>query len=190
MVFALVLVAVPATALASAAMEEFGSTHPVSFGLGAGVSVPVSDAGDAFKNGWVGHGFVRLNESAIPVRLRMDFTFSSFDFKDVKFGTPGTQSMFAGLGDVEIYLLNSGPVRPYVIAGLGAYFINTELNGTLGGSTSDTSMGINGGVGIRFKLPGTLLGYVEGRVDNVYSDQGLVNADQIQVVPVTLGVVF
>ena len=173
-----------------ASPEEFGSVGPVSFGLGAGVSVPVSNASDVFKNGWVGHGFVRLNDTGLPLRVRMDFTFHSFDLDEAEVGVPGTQSIFAGLGDVEFELLHSGMIRPYLIAGLGAYFINLETKGALGAKTSDTSMGINGGAGVRIRLAGTLLGYVEARVDNIYSDQGVINPDNIQLIPVTFGVVF
>jgi hypothetical protein len=174
----------------SSSPAEFGKAGPVSFGLGAGVSVPVSNASDVFKNGWVGHGFVRLNETGLPMNIRMDFTFHSFDLDEAQVGMPGTQSIFAGLGDLEFELLHSGMIRPYIIAGIGAYFINMETKGPLGGNTSDTSMGINGGAGVRIRLGGTLLGYMEARVDNIYSDQGVINPDNIQLVPVTFGVVF
>ena len=33
-------------------------------------------------------------------------------------------------------------------------------------------------------------GYVEGRVDNVYTEKGMINTDKIQVVPVTFGLTF
>src|SRR5262245_15988588 len=37
------------------------SNHLISVGLGGGVSVPVSDAKDAFKTGFNGQGFAKLN---------------------------------------------------------------------------------------------------------------------------------
>ncbi len=60
---------------ASAQYPGMESTRPVSFGIGGGVSVPTSDAGEAFKNGWNGQGFVRLNLRSFPFSPRADFTF-------------------------------------------------------------------------------------------------------------------
>ena len=31
---------------------------------------------------------------------------------------------------------------------------------------------------------------VEGRLDNVFSDKGFIQSDQVQVIPVTFGIVF
>jgi hypothetical protein len=33
-------------------------------------------------------------------------------------------------------------------------------------------------------------GYIEGRVDNVYTEKGVIDTDQIQLVPVTFGLTF
>ena len=61
---------------ARAAGPDVQSNHIVSVGLGGGVSVPVSDAKDAFKTGFNGQGFVRLNLKFLPIVPRIDFTFS------------------------------------------------------------------------------------------------------------------
>jgi hypothetical protein len=58
-------------------------------------------------------------------------------------------------------------------------------------STSDTRFGVNGGGGVLFKFGRAVSAYVEGRIDNVYTDTGgFINTSQVQVVPVTFGVVF
>ncbi|MFN0149694.1 MAG: outer membrane beta-barrel protein [bacterium] len=185
---------------ASAQPMGLESTRPVSFGIGGGVSVPTSDAGEAFKNGWNGQGFVRLNLRSLPFSPRADFTFQKFDFDDVVIATPGlpgpeliagggTGQLFAGIADVQYFLLNSGSIRPYIVAGVGAYNFKTESDSVNVESSSTTDFGVNGGAGIILRL-GAISAYIEGRVDNVYTDAGAITADQIKVVPVTFGLVF
>jgi len=196
----LVLVALTAVSLSSTARAQMGDTEAmgsnrlVSIGIGGGVSVPVSNAGDAFKTGFNGQGFVRFNLHQLPILPRLDFTFSKFDIEDVTLATPGssgTGQIFAGLANVQVNLMHSGPVRPYVVAGVGAYNTKTDINGVpnVSGTTS-TDFGINAGAGMVFKLGSRVSGYVEGRIDNVYSSKGMIDADQVQVVPVTFGLVF
>ena len=111
---------------------DMGSNRIVSFGIGGGVSVPVSDAKDAFDNGFNGQGFVRFNLHQLPIQPRLDFTFSKFDVKDVQLQTPGssgTGQIFAGIANVQFALTHSGPVRPYIVGGIGAYNTKTDING-------------------------------------------------------------
>jgi opacity protein-like surface antigen len=103
---------------------DMGSNRLVSIGIGGGVSVPVSDASDAFETGFNGQGFVRFNLHQLPIQPRVDFTFSKFDIKDVELQTPGasgTGQIFAGIANVQYSLMHSGMFRPYIVAGLGAY---------------------------------------------------------------------
>lgn len=185
------------TSPARAQMEDASMGHApriFSIGLGGGVSVPMSDAKDAFKNGFVGHGFARLNLRLLPIAPRVDFTYSKFDVASAKLATPGasgTGQMLAGMVNLQYYLIPRGPIRPYIVAGVGAYNVKTDLTGVPGAtSQSDTRFGVNGGGGVVFRLGSLLSAFIEGRLDNVYSKQGFIAADQIQVVPVTFGVVF
>jgi len=174
-------------------MDEMGSNRLVSFGIGGGVAVPVSDARDAFKTGFNGQGFVRLNLKQLPIAPRIDVTFSKFDIDDAKIGTPGVTGdgqMLAGIANLQYVILPTGPARPYIVAGLGAYNFKTDVTGIANASRSDTRFGINGGAGVLFKLGGMLSGFVEGRIDNVFSEKGVIQSDQVQIVPVTFGVVF
>ena len=191
------LVVLMLSAVAHAQMggtADMGSNRIVSFGIGGGVSVPVSDASDAFNTGFNGQGFVRFNLHQLPIQPRVDFTFSKFDVKDVTLATPGasgTGQIFAGIANVQYSLMHAGFLRPYVVAGLGAYNTKTDINGipNVTGSSS-TDFGINAGLGAVFKLGSSVSGYIEGRIDNVYSSKGMIDADQVQVVPVTFGLVF
>jgi opacity protein-like surface antigen len=191
-------VATLSAALAGSAFAEptgMESNKMLSFGLGGGVAVPVSDAKDAFKNGFSGQGFVRLNMQGMGFAPRLDFTFSKFDLNSAKIAAPGTtvtgtSQMIAGLASLQFFVM-PGDIRPYIIAGIGAYNLSTDVSGASGGSESNTRFGINGGAGVLLKLGHTLHAYIEGHIDNIYSDTGgVIDTNSIQVVPVTFGVVF
>lgn len=177
----------------SSSPDMGGSARMLSFGIGGGVSVPVSNASDAFKTGYNGQGFVRFNLKALPIQPRIDFTFSKFDVASAKLAAPGasgTGQILAGVANLQ-YFVMPGPVRPYVVAGLGAYNFKTDLSGIPGAtSKSDTRFGVNGGLGVLVKLGSLVSGYVEGHLDNVFSQKGFVNSSQLQVIPVTVGVVY
>lgn len=192
-VFAAGLLAVFAT-LASAPVRAQGppveSSRILSFGLGGGVSVPVSDAKGAFKNGVNGQGFVCLNLAALPIRPRLDFTFQKFDRKSVAVTGPavpgaGTSSVLAGVANIQVPL-HRGGFEPYIVVGLGAYNVKSDAASS---STSETQFGVNAGAGALLRL-GIVSLYLEGRIDNVYSNSGVINTNTIQVVPVTFGIVY
>jgi opacity protein-like surface antigen len=182
-----VLVSLPVAA--SAQMGALSPMRLVTFGVGGGLSVPVSDAGDVFKNGFNVQGFARLNLPKLPVMPRFDLSFSQFDLDDAQVGVPGTWQILAGLANVQIGILPFGPVRPYVVAGLGGYNLKTETEGATPTSESSFRFGVNGGAGIAIQL-GVINGYVEGRLDNVFTEEGMIDTDQIQVIPVTFGLSF
>ena len=153
----------------------------------------MKDAQDAFKQGVNGQGFVRFNLHFLPIQPRLDFTFSSLDFDEAKVGFTGTGQVMAGLANLQMYLVQSGPIRPYIVAGVGAYNIKTETDATAlleATESSDTKFGVNGGAGLVIKLGSAVSLYAEGRVDNVYTDKGFIDTDQIQVVPLSFGLVF
>src|SRR5262245_45931702 len=185
-VAALVLVAsMPLVASAQVGLAK----RFVTLGVGGGMSVPVSDARDAFKNGFNVQGFARLNTPHLPVMPRFDLDYSKFNLDDVKVGVPGTSQVIAGLANLEFSVMPLGPVRPYIVAGLGAYNLSTKLEGTTPTSDSKTHFGINGGAGVTLHL-GAVNGYIEGRVDNVFTEKGMIDTQQVQLVPVTFGLTF
>jgi hypothetical protein len=171
--------------------SQMESPRMISFGIGGGVAVPVADAKDAFKTGFNGQGFVRFNLHGLPIQPRLEFSLSHFDINEAKVGTTGTGQVAAGLANLEFPLINAGMIRPYIVAGLGAYNVKTELDNVQStGNTSDLKFGVNGGAGVILHFGHTISAYAEGRVDNVFTDQGVIDTKQIQVVPVTFGVVF
>ena len=173
-----------------AASAQLGLAHHfVTVGVGGGVSVPVNDAAAAFKNGFNLQGFARLNVPHLPVIPRFDLDFSRFDLDQAQVGLPGRGQILAALANLQFSVLSLGPVRPYLLAGLGAYNVTTETDGTTGATIRKTNFGINGGAGVALHL-GAFNGYAEGRVDNVFTQAGMIDATKIQVVPVTFGITF
>lgn len=183
-----VLVVLVSTPLAASAQVGLAERF-VTVGLGGGMSVPVSDAGTAFKNGFHVQGFARLKVPSLPVMPRFDLNFSRFNLNDAQIGVPGTSQILAGLANLQFSVLPLGPVRPYMIAGVGAYNLNTKTEGISPTSVSHTNFGINGGAGVALNL-GKLHGFAETRVDNVFTQKGMIDSKQIQVVPVTFGLTF
>ena len=106
--------------------------------------------------------------------------------------TSGHGSILSGLGNVTLGM-SVGPIRPYVLAGLGAF--NTKATVSGAGSASTTKFGIDGGAGVEFKL-GSFSGFLEGKVQDIFTDQGFSSAVgsaksfKTLVIPVTFGVVF
>ncbi len=187
--------------LASTAHAQFGGVVPRQklfvFGIGGGVAVPVSNARDAFKNGFNGLAYVRVQPPVLPVSFGVNVTFQRFDLADAEVTvggvttaqSSGTGELLAGLGDIK-YDLWPGPIHPYLIAGLGAYNLKTDPSGAAASSQSETRFGINGGAGLALRF-GRISGYIQGRVDNVYtSDTGAIDTKSIRVIPVTLGIEF
>jgi opacity protein-like surface antigen len=174
---------------------ESGSTRPISIGLGGGVSVPVSDYKESFKNGFNG-----FNLRGLPIAPRLDFTFQKLNIKETQLSgtgfTGGKSQILSGLGNLT-YSLGVGPIRPYILAGLGVYNLKTEVESESAGtepeaSNTQTKFGINGGAGLLLKLGG-ISAYIEGRIDNIFTQENQnvgQNIKSVKIVPVTFGLVF
>lgn len=165
----------------------------VQFGLGGGVSVPLGNAQDALKEGFHVRGFVKVKPPAFPVSLRGALGYQKFGLDQLPVGTEGSGNILSGLGGISIGK-SVGPLRPYVTASLGAFRIESKVDQN-GNETSahETKFGIDAGVGLEFKLM-SLKGFVEGRLENVYTDQGfdssLLEDASTRIVPVTFGLMF
>jgi opacity protein-like surface antigen len=181
-----------AASTAAAQRSDAGSMgsrpHAVSIGFGGGASVPTGDAKDVLKTGINGQGFVLLHLPAGLPTLRLNLGYQKFDFKDALAGGDANQEILSGVGGVSFNLLG-GPVRPYITAGVGAFNVKTTLETAAreDASTSKTNFGIDGGAGVAVSF-GRLSGFVEGRLQNVYTrDAGIIDTKSIRAVPVTFG---
>src|SRR5262249_57353594 len=118
-------------------------------------AVQVRDAVDAFKTGWTGQGFVRLNLKQLPIAPRVAFTFSRFDIDKAKLAAPtasGNGQMFAGVANLQYFVMPGGPARPYIVAGLGVYNFKTDVTAIAGDSRTDTKYGVNTAAHLQLQL--------------------------------------
>lgn len=184
------------------AQQGFGGGYEevrlVQFGIGGGAIIPRTDARfQEVLTGATGQAFllIRIAPGFPAVRIGADFS-------RMKFGDPtrtvagtlsgSTRTQVGGIASLRFDLLR-GRVRPYLLGGVGAFSIRDAV--TVSGSAVDTNLssteiGIDGGGGISFQL-GRLRGFVESRIQNVYTkDEGLINTKSIQAIPITFGLIF
>ena len=167
----------------------------IRFGFGGGLSVPTSHAADALDNGVNGQAYLLIDTGIVPP-FRFNLGYQKFDFKEAILSggaASGQSTILSGVGGMTVDLFRLGPIRPYVTAGLGAFHIKDDLNaGTTtpdGTTTSTTRFGIDGGAGLALRI-GRLEGFIEARLQNVYTEAGVIDTRTITAVPVTFGILF
>lgn len=183
--------------LLAAAGVAYGSPlKPVTIGFGGGVSVPVNDAGDTMERGWHGTGIVKLNLPMMPVGLSGSFSYHRFSLDRQAVGFDGSGRILAGLANATVSLPLPGPIKPYITAGVGTFNIKADPDSAgAPAAKSTTEFGIDAGAGLSISLPGTgIQAFIEGKIMNIYTDQGLnsavVNDFKTQIIPVTFGIFF
>ena len=171
-----------------------GSRRPIRIMIGGGASVPIGDFGDTYDSGYNVQGSLLFNFAGFPIALRTDVNYTRLKLKDL-IGLPPSSSyssdatsLLGGLANLS-FSLGVGPIRPYVIAGLGAFKIDPAELSSATPTESSIEFAVNGGAGLRIKL-GSLEAFVEGRLNNVYTDKGVIDTKTIQMIPVTFGIIF
>jgi opacity protein-like surface antigen len=181
---------------AAAQPADFGQAHssrPIRLMIGGGASLPVGEFGDRYDAGYTVQGALLINFAGFPINLRTDVNYSNMKLKDLFI--PGGQTSYGddatkilgGLLSLTLPL-GSGPVRPYIMAGLGAFNVD-PAQVSASPTKSSVEFAINGGAGFQLRLFG-LEAFVEARLNNVYTDKGIIDTKGIQMVPLTFGVIF
>jgi opacity protein-like surface antigen len=175
-----------------------GSSRPISIAFGGGVSVPTGDYKQAFKNGYNGQGSIIFNLPGFPAAFRADLNYNKFSIKNglSSFGLPSgasptdvSQQVLGGLANITIPF-RMGPIAPYVTGGVGAFSMKTNYGGTYSGTdSSQTKFAIDGGAGLSVKLFG-LSAFIEGKINNIYTEKGTIAKESVKFIPVTFGIVF
>ena len=170
-----------------------GSSHPriLQFVVSGGAVVPTGKFKDVHDMGIHADGALILNLPGFPVRLRPELSFTRFNIKDALaqqggYGDSslGTSQMVGAIGNIEIPLF----MGLYVMAGVGALSLSTDA--AAGAETfNGTKFSVDGGAGLRFHF-GPIGGFLEGRVNSVYTEQGSIDFKDVKVIPVTFGLVF
>jgi hypothetical protein len=155
------------------------------FSLGAGLTVPLSDFGDAAKTGFNGLVGISFAPSSFPLGIQIDGMYQRLKQEDVFPGDRSNQ-IIQGTANLVYKFKTSeeSTFRPYIIGGLGIY--NFKLVGgddvsPPGEGDTGTDFGVNAGAGFDFKAGGAGL-FVEGRFHDVFGD-----ADA-NFIPITAGI--
>lgn len=159
--------------------------RPFKIGVGGGLSVPVSDAGSALDNGFHAKGIFQWKVPVLPFSIGTSLGYEKFNLSSLTAVT-GSSRIVSALGNIN-FGIPVGPIKTYLTAGLGAYKLGGSVNGVP--VPSETKFGIDGGAGVEFKLGG-VSAFVEGRMENIYTDQGINQSLNTQIVPVTFGILF
>jgi len=117
-----------------------------------GVSFPKGDAGQVENMGYNGGVGLSFSAPVLPIGLRLEAGLHHFPGKDINVGgSTFTQSMniWSGAVNATYGLPLPSPVKPYAIAGLGYYGAIMTVDG-VPGSSSDSKLGYNAGVGASF----------------------------------------
>lgn len=166
--------------------------HLFRVGFGGGVSVPTSDVADALENGVNGQAFVLIDTGMLPP-FRLNLGYQKFDIRDALGGpAQGDTQILSGVAALNLRLFSLGPVSPYVVAGVGAFDVRQDLQAdptSLVTPESAVEFGIDGGAGLALKL-GRLEAFIEGRVQNIYTEAGAIDAHSIRAIPVSFGILF
>jgi hypothetical protein len=177
------------TAVAMATAFTASTAHaqtPVTFGVGGGVNIPLSDFGDAAKLGFQGTALVQFAPANLPVGFRVDGTYQQNKFDTDVTEVDGKFQQIYGTGNV-VYTFKtaeSSMFHPYLIAGGGAYNMKakTDVEGDEEGSS--TKFGVNGGAGFDYAAGGATI-FLEARFHNVFTE-----GSNTTFVPITVGVKF
>ena len=168
-------------ALALALIIPIAVSAQTSFVAMGGVSAPVGRLGDFTDIGYNVAAGINVGGPMLPIGLRFEGGYNGFGFKT----GGGDTRIITGTAN-GIFNVGKTSDAPYLIAGLGIY--NRSFSTTNAGYGSGrTTIGINGGGGLRFPLSG-LTTFFEARYHIMLGN----TADQTnyQFIPITFGIAF
>lgn len=165
-------------AVVSASVVE--AQNPVRFGIAGGMTLPTGDDKDFVDNGFHGQLMLGFGMMALPVKLRADLSYHSFDGKDNVLLGDASVRVIGGAVNAIVGMGGVG-VKPYLTGGLGLYNSKLKIGGA---EESETDFGLNGGVGIEFGLTG-MSTFLEVRYVNVFTE-----GESTGVIPITFGILF
>ncbi len=165
-VLALVMTAVAGTSVAA---------QSVRYGLGGGLTMPVSNYSDLSSTGWHLFGKVDIGLPQSPLGVRVDGMYAQTSNNAPLLGS----TKLAG-GTADLVWNVPMPVpgfKPYVVAGAGVYNYNPG-----GGSVTKFTWG--GGLGTSIGI-GPIHGFGEARYLSIQASGG-----SLKFIPVTVGLSF
>jgi hypothetical protein len=170
-------------AVAIGASTSFAqSAKPVSLGISAGATIPVSDLGNDYSTGYNGTISLGFNSPGSPIGFRIDGMYNSLAHQDFGLGSSNLRILSANAN--VVYALPGVGIRPYLIGGAGIYNLQSDLASGFTDNSS-TKLGLNGGVGASFPLSGFNT-FAEARLHHVFTNDNF----STTFIPVTFGISF
>ena len=148
--------------------------------------------GSGFKadNGYNLAAGLNIGVPLLPVGVRLEGAYNSFNFAGLPTGVSASQNIISGTVNGTV-----GLGLPYLIGGLGYY--SSKASATGGGTTNSTdranAFGLNGGVGLRFPL-GVISTFAEIRYHKMMGGDNANTtnspAANLAYIPITFGINF
>lgn len=190
----------------------------IALGISGGVTFPVGDTRDRAPTGWNAGAHLDLGRDVGPFGVRIEGAYHGFSDSDV-IETAGSGTTFTFSNKYSIAHAGAAltfgipaswtAVRPYLIGGVGAYWLRNAPQCVNGGQScppgdarlsvgEDWRLGLNGGGGIEFGLGGASA-FLEARYHHAL--RGLPSAaclregtctdrSPAQIAPVKAGLIF
>lgn len=178
---ALALIFTGLAALPATAQRAF------KFGLSAGATLPVGGFGDLNDAGYNFGAHALISSRFFPQDFKLEVQHNRLQLEETNANTMVTSATF----NLE---LNPGSalagVSPYLSAGLGGYYVKTELRGPppdLTAYDNTTKFGLNAGAGLRFPLAG-FNAFLEARYHRVRSGRFVFGT--VTYIPIVFGITF
>jgi hypothetical protein len=166
--------AILVAALALQAAPAMAQSGGWTVGVHGGATLPMGDAGDAFKTGFGGGVNIMMRPAGGGIGYGIEAQVHRLSLQD---GADGNLTGFAGFGRLEFPVAS----QLYVIGGAGIFRSESTIEGPLVELESTSSdFAIQGGLGIN--LGRTL--FAEAKLINVFGDESS------QFLPITIGIRF
>jgi opacity protein-like surface antigen len=164
-----------AAAVPFAAPAAAQGTGGFQFGFTGGVSIPTSNASDAFDTGYHGGLVLNYERPTLPLGLRVDGDYQHFSLKPDPQNSRGSAQIVDGNANLVVGL-RIAIVKLYALGGVGIYNVKFSAEGAgFSLSSSQTEFGWNAGVGVAF-VAGKLSIFVEGRYHEISLERITVEA--------------
>jgi opacity protein-like surface antigen len=178
------------------AQAQSAAAKPTSFGVHAGIGLPLGDFGDAVGTGFGVHGTIWYQAANPKLRFRGDVGFdrysgeNSISVGNVSVSSSSTIIPIMGsaiwaLGDPKAATTS----KPYIIGGAGLIGGRGTAESRVGNVTTsrsetDFNLGIQIGAGVEFKLSGFST-FAEAKIVNAFGDGG-----SARYIPLMFGIKF
>lgn len=197
----LVVAAVGLSASAAQAQMSAAPARPYTFGVSAGVSIPMgdlssknTDTGAGATTGFNVNGILGFDSPSLPIGIRGEVMYNRFGVD--KSLTQGGSANYSVLGGNVNAIINLGSgmsgsgIRPYVIAGVGySQFKLSASGGGVSVSDSKSGFGLNGGLGIKIPLSGFQT-FAEARYHYLMTEDKNKGSPNATFLPISFGIMF